>query len=189
MAQIRFRLTGTAPLLQHNERLADPLDEHARNMAKVSKKRQKTETDHHNLSRLEFEGSIYHDKDVGPYIPATWVERTLEESAKKEKRGTVFRCSSRCVEDKLPLLYKGPRDVPTLFEKKFYDRRCVGIQRSKTVRTRPCFDQWAAECTIYYDEKSMEQEEVIRAMDRAGELIGIGDYRPRFGRFTAEVIA
>ena len=50
---LRFRITGAAPLLMHNGRLADPLDEHARAMARVADKRPKTEADHLRLAELE----------------------------------------------------------------------------------------------------------------------------------------
>jgi hypothetical protein len=188
MAHIRFRLTGTAPLLQHNERLANPLDPHAKEVAKVAKKRSKTEADYEMLAKLEFKGGLYYQDDIGPYAPGTWIEQTLVEAAKKEKLGTVFKAYIRCVEDQIPLAYPGPRTLEQLWNARHYDQRCVGVRASKTLRTRPCFRDWSLECTIIYDEVAIEREQVIRAMMRSGEGIGLGDYRPRFGRFTTEVI-
>ena len=189
MAHVRFKFTGTAPLLMCNERLANPLDPMARDISKVAKKRNKTESDYELLAKLEFAGGIYHREDTGPFAPATWIDKSLENSAKREKLGTVFRSYCRCVEDILPIQYEGPRTIDALWSKKFYDQRCVGIQARKTLRTRPCFQEWDLECTILYDEAALEEEQVIRAAERAGYAVGIGDYRPRFGRFSVQVLA
>src|SRR5262249_49765792 len=61
--KLLLKLDGTAasggsPLVMHNERLADPLDPFARDIAKVSKKRNKTEADHLEIARLEFLGGM-----------------------------------------------------------------------------------------------------------------------------------
>lgn len=50
---IRIRLTGDRPLLMHSGRLADPLDEIARNLGKVTGKRMKTAADHEEIARVE----------------------------------------------------------------------------------------------------------------------------------------
>ena len=56
---LTFRIIGASPLLHHNGQLADPLNPHAKAMARVSSKRKKTEADHAELSDLEFMGSLY----------------------------------------------------------------------------------------------------------------------------------
>jgi hypothetical protein len=173
----------------HNERLANPMDPHARDVSKIAKKRSKTESDYEMLAKLEFKGGLYISEETGPYVPGTWIDKMLETSGKKEKLGTTMKAYARCMEDAMPIGFDGPRTIEGMWDKHFYDQRCVGVQTRKTVRTRPCFREWTLECTILYDETALEHEQIIRAMDRAGQAIGLGDYRPRFGRFTIEVLA
>ena len=61
---------GGSPLVMHNERLADPLDEYVRDIAKLSRKRQKTEADHLEIARLEFLGGLYLNGDGVPSVAA-----------------------------------------------------------------------------------------------------------------------
>lgn len=185
---VKFKLTGVAPLLQHNVRLANPLDLHTQALAKLSKKRNKTLADHEELSRTEWEGGLYFDDEIGPYVPAPWIDRALEQSGKIDKLGTLLKQSSQCVEDFVPIEYKGPRTINEMWDAEMFDRTCVGVQRAKTLRTRPRFDKWSLSFSIQYDDKWLEREQIIRCMTRAGERIGLGDYRPRFGRFNTEVV-
>ncbi len=189
MAHIQFKLTGTAPLLQHNEQLANPLLAVSREISKVAKKRNKTEADYELLAKLEFKGGLYFDDDIGPYIPGTWIDKTLEVAGKREKLGSTFKAYARCVEDRVPLEYDGPRTIEKLWDKGFYDMRCVGIQQRKTLRTRPCFKEWSIVTTILYDDTALDRDQIIRTLERSGVAVGIGDYRPRFGRFTVEIMA
>lgn len=189
MAHVQFKLTGTAPLLMHNEQLANPLNPVARELSKIAKKRNKTEADYELLAKMEFKGGLYFDDEIGPYVPGTWVDKTLEVAGKREKLGSTMKAYARCVEDRMPLEYDGPRTIDKMWDKGFYDMRCVGVQQRKTLRTRPCFKDWSITTTILYDESALDRDQIIRTLERSGLAVGLGDYRPRFGRFTLEVIA
>ncbi len=52
----------------------------------------------------------------------------------------------------------------------------------------PIFLSWAAEFEIAYMQDVIDEAALVRAVDEAGRRVGIGDYRPRFGRFSAKVI-
>ena len=65
--QFRITITGTAELLMHNARLANPLDSAAKAMKAISSKRVKTDEDHAEMARLEHFGSLYYDSEIGPY--------------------------------------------------------------------------------------------------------------------------
>ena len=56
------------------------------------------------------------------------------------------------------------------------------------MRTRPRFDDWAAEVKVHYQPELLNPAGIDRFMETAGSTIGIGDWRPRFGRFEATVI-
>lgn len=55
---LHFRITGIAPLLMHNGRLADPLDPHSKALADAARRRGKIEADHLEIARLEFLDSL-----------------------------------------------------------------------------------------------------------------------------------
>lgn len=188
MEQIKFRLTGIRPLLQHNERLANPLNPITKELKAVSGKRQKSDEDHAVMAQIEFRGGLYINDD-GPYIPGISVESCLLESSRKEKLGQIFKSYVQCFEDQIRLDYDGPRTLEKLWKAGFCDQRMVKIQKSKTLRTRPQFPiGWMIEPTFLFDQAHVDKAQMIRCMERAGESLGLGDFRPRFGRFKVEVI-
>jgi len=187
MAHLRFKFTGIAPLLIHNEQLANPFNAITKEMKKVSAVRKKTDDEYEQLAKIEFKGGLYIDPNIGPFVPGTWVDGLLVNSAKKERLGEKFKSYSRCVEDRLPIQYAGPRVLEKMWDAGFYDQRLVKVEQKKLLRTRPCFREWALECTVMFDEQAIDPAQVIRAVERGGASIGLGDYRPRFGRFNIEV--
>lgn len=188
MQTIRFRLKGETPLLQHNVRLANPLDPFAKQISAIAKKRNKTDADYAALAPLEFEGGMYFDKEIGPYVPGAWIDRMLENAGKREKLGSTFKAYAQCLADKIPIEYEGPRTLKGLWENGYYWTTMVGVQQRKTTRTRPMFQQWAIQVQIFYDEEALDAVQIIRTIERAGLAVGLGDYRPRYGKFVHEVL-
>ena len=56
------------------------------------------------------------------------------------------------------------------------------------MRTRPQFIKWEANLVIDYLPHLLNQQDVFGFLVTAGEQIGIGDWRPRFGRFSAQPV-
>jgi hypothetical protein len=188
LRQIQFRLTGTKPLLMHNIRLADQLDPFAKALAEVTKKRVKTEADHAEISRREFHGAIYADEN-GPYLPDYAVMKNIVEGGKAEKLGKTMTATINIVETRVPVLYAGPRTVEKLWEAGAYLRVPVGVGPSRTLRTRPKFVEWSIEPTVAFDDSLLDVQALMRAYERSGRLLGLGDYRPQYGLFNVEVIS
>jgi len=182
-----YKLTGIAPLLMRNGRLADPLDPIAKEIKKITAIRNKTEEDHVNLSRLEFEGSLYQNHDGKFIIPAEVLEAAIINGAKKRRRGPIFKSSMQVLDDGL-LTHDGPKTV----KKRFADfancafRVGVRVQSAKVMRTRPMFKTWALNVTVLYDQEKIDESEVTTALIDAGAHAAIGDYRPKYGRFLVE---
>jgi hypothetical protein len=65
------------------------------------------------------------------------------------------------------------------------DSRTVVIKATKgrIVRIRPKLENWELDFTIQLISDDLPVEVVKSALDDAGREGGIGDYRPRFGRF------
>jgi hypothetical protein len=190
--EFTIRLTGTAPLLMHNSRLANPLDPAAKALKKATGKRgvTKTDDDHAEIARLQFLGGLYYDADIGPYLPSDNIWRMLYDSAKKSKQGPRIKEAVFFPENVNPLSYPGPRDPDKLWADEGFRLICsVKIGMSRVMGCRPQFREWTAEAEGLLDSAILDLEDLRRIADTAGSLVGIGDWRPRFGRFDAKVSA
>lgn len=182
---LRFRITGASPLLMHNGQLVDPLNPHAQAMAHVAGKRRKTEADHLRLGELEFLGSLYLT-DGRPCIPAEMMEAALVKAAAQERRGPKAK-AGLLVRGNLALLYEGPAEPTALWQSgSFALRSPVRVGTSKIMRTRPMFCDWSAELAVDFLPTLLNPQDVRSFLVTAGEQVGIGDWRPRFGRFWVE---
>lgn len=182
---LRFRLTSVSPLVVHNGQLADPLNPIAKAMRKVSQKRAKTEADYEELARLEFLGGLYLN-DGEPCIPGTLIEATLTEAAKKARRGQQAK-AGLLADGMFPLQYEGPRDPEGLWaDQNFRLVAGVKVQRNRVMRTRPIFRDWSCEVAVDFLPDQLNPGDVEEMFRTAGAVVGIGDWRPKFGRFTVE---
>lgn len=183
-----IELTGTAPILMHNSRLADKLDPITKAKALVSAKKRKTEEDDLELSRLEFLGGLYFDETVGPYLPGDNIFKALVEAARKSKQGKSVEQGLFITTNENPLIYDGPRDIDGLWaDQNFVFRRTVKQQMSRITRTRPIFTEWSTEVEGAFDPNVLDKKDVENFAQIAGAYIGVGDWRPRYGRFEAVV--
>lgn len=179
--------SGGSPLVMHNERLADPLDEHTRSISAVAKKRNKTEADHMEIGRLEFLGGLYANGN-GPCLPAWNILRCLQDGAKRHKRGVDVLRGVYPITDHADIKYDGPRDPEELWKAgSFSLRKTVGVQRSRTVRTRPIFIDWQAEIPVEVDPTIWDLDTLRHCWKDAGVYAGLGEMRPIYGRFLATV--
>lgn len=55
--------------------------------------------------------------------------------------------------------------------------------RGRVIRARPILNKWALSFRIKVLDNQFPREVVKSVLDYAGSSVGIGDYRPRFGRF------
>ena len=115
---MRFRvtITGTAPLLMHNGRLANPLDPSTQALKALTSKRKKTDDDLFDIARAEFLGGLYIDPDVGPFIPGENIERTIRDGATLTKNGMNVKRGLFIETDVNPLAYTGPRTAEALWD-------------------------------------------------------------------------
>lgn len=188
MIRFRVTLTGTAPLLMHNARLANPIDPATKSKAEIANKRRKTDDDHHELARREFLGGLYIDPDVGPYIPGQNIERAILDAARLSKNGRNIERGVFIETDINPLWYRGPRTADELWkDENFWMTSLVVQQRNRVPRTRPKFSEWSVSADGVLDPSQLDYPVFEQIVHSAGQLIGLGDWRPRYGRFTAEL--
>ena len=62
------------------------------------------------------------------------------------------------------------------------------IGRKKVMTCRPRFNDWACQIEIVYDPSLIDKTALVIALTKAGDVVGLGDYRPLFGRFKGELI-
>ncbi len=183
MEQLDLHLTGLVPLLTHNNVTVNPLDEQTKAIKKFTVKRKKTDEDHVMIQRLEWEAGLYHDPEIGPYVPGVNVVTCLRDAAKLTRQGAAVTRSVVVTEDRLPLEYSGPRDIRGLWESNFKDFRPVGNQQNSVMRCRPMFVNWKLTVPVALEASILDPDDLRDIAHRAGVMIGLGDYRPRFGRF------
>lgn len=189
LKEIKLRLKGTSPLLMHNGDLANPRNFFAREMKKISSRRNKTDEDLDQLSEAEYQGGLYFDDEMGPVLPGEMFEASIRDGAKLSKNGKKVMQGVKVEPLKVKLEYKGPRTREELWaDENFSDTRMVKIQRNKVMRTRPRFNQWSVTVPVMYESTIIEEHEVLKAIEAAGERLGLGDYRPRYGRFVVETV-
>ena len=84
-----------------------------------------------------------------------------------------------------------PMDIPLVAPTGYeIDQRRVMIQRAGIIRSRPRFDEWSLTFKLHVVDEyltSPGMDKVIKQIiDDAGSLVGLLDFRPRFGRFKVE---
>lgn len=173
----------------HNEQLSDPLNKWAKLLREISKKRNKTEDDLVEMSRREWFGGLYFDDNIGPHVPERCLERMLRDAAAKSKRGKDV-VAGLMVVDPAKLEYKGPRGADDLWKAGDYVLRAsVGVGQQRVIRSRPLFRDWSLTFVVNYDETVLEASDIDGFVGVAGRLIGLCDWRPKYGRFNLEKVA
>jgi hypothetical protein len=181
-------IRGTGGLIVHNVRLANPLDPAARELKKLTSKRKKTDEDYEEIARMEHAAGLYFDPDVGPYIPGENIWRCLYDAARKTRNGPKVKEGLLITSDLNPIAYHGPRDITGLWaDANFRIVRMVQVETRRVLRCRPIFRQWQTDAIGIIDTSVLDLAELETFVEKAGQLIGLGNWRPRYGRFTAEV--
>lgn len=189
----QVRIEGVAPLLMHNSRLANPADPIVQRIKSITSKHhtKKTESDELKLIELEFLGGLYENEDVGIHIPSVNVEGCIRDGARISSKGKAIESGAQVSPEFIPLIFDGPKTGPALYkDKRFVDTRPTKLQKSSTImRTRPRFDDWALEFELAIVDEVISRGDVETALQKAGMLKGLCDFKPKFGRFVVKHFA
>lgn len=187
---MKFTITieGTAPLLMHSARLSNPLDPAAKALKAATSKRTKTDEDHEKVARLEHAGSLYLDPAIGPYLPGENIARCLVDAGKITKSGVKITRGVFVSSDVNPIAYQGPRDAEGLWkDENFRHIASVKVGTARVMRCRPIFRTWRTQAMGILDTSVLTLEDLRSIAEQAGAMVGLGDWRPRYGRFTATI--
>jgi hypothetical protein len=193
LPEIKIRMQGVSPLLCHNGQTADPRNTYAKAMKAVSSKRKKTDADFDELARLEWLAGIYRSAD-SLVIPDYVIESAMIAGAKKSKRGPQAKCGLFFTQHAL-LEFDGKPDeinddtLAAMFDSGDFTHTIgVRVGMAKIMRTRPIFRNWSCIAVAQYDPDVLNLRDIEEIAADAGKLVGIGDWRPKHGRFLAEVM-
>jgi len=185
MESIHFKIQGVTPLLMHSSQLSDPLNKYTKALKKITGIRKKTEEHYIEMGRIEVLGGLYWSEEYGLHMPGENIEACLIGAAKFKKLGTTFKRAAQVVELACPLTGTGAPSTPEKIaaDDKFKFVKSVKVGTARIMRTRPIFESWATEFTVMYDPGQLQREDIIEAANSAGLMVGLGDWRPRFGKF------
>jgi hypothetical protein len=192
LSTIQITILGESPLLCHNGQTADPRNTYSKAIKAVSGKRKKTDADYEEMARLEWLAGIYRFGD-DLVIPDYVLEAVFINGAKKSKRGPQAKCGLFFTEH-ASLVFPGKPEAindDTLGEMfasgEFTHTVGVKVGMAKIMRTRPMFRSWSLFATAQFDPDVLNLRDIEEMANDAGKLVGLGDWRPKHGRFNAGI--
>ncbi|AZV01458.1 hypothetical protein vBSflM004_069 [Shigella phage vB_SflM_004] len=189
MKLLNIKITGTRPFLSHADTLSDPLNPLTKYHKSLSSKRKKTDEDYALLAESQLVTSCYYDEQLGLGLKSeTLVTGT---GAKLNKLGKVIDRAIMLTDVVFPMTIKNCPANPQELAKNqdFIYAKSVKIGTARVMSYRPIFRDWSVEFGLMFDEEQITKEELLMVLENAGNLCGVGDWRPRFGRFSVEVIS
>lgn len=196
----RYELTGDAPLIVKGSQMADPLNAFSKELKTISSKKNKVEADHQEMGRIEFAGALYMHPDLGPVLPGDNLVAGIIEGAKKSKEGPLAKSAVFAANPGyFAIQYDGPRTLDELFEdttarptpkSEGFRFTCPVVRnRNRVISTRPIFHDWSAIVDLMYESSIINLSQLTRWLEKTGALVGLCEWRPRFGRFTVKALA
>lgn len=183
MYSVNCTVKGVAPLMQHRYPMPD--------LASLNKggKRSSGEKDYSQ----EWREYLYYDANNMVYQPGAHFEGALTKAAAsfkvKGKRGAsykdLFKGSVFVTPDHIPHNVQVPDELDADADKQLYlDMRPVVVMRARVVRLRPCFKTgWELSFSIDVLDDGIPDDLLQDVLVLAGKAVGVGDFRPKFGRF------
>ena len=168
MKSINIEITGISPLLQNRF----PTEDFGQNQSRATKKVYVPEEEAKKKLYKNPKGEIYH--------PAEHIYQSILRAA------TDFKFSGK--KSYKNVMTSGiivtPDEIPLISDKYEIDTRPVVIQRARVLCWRPKFNKWKLKFNItILDDENISVPVLKEILEKAGTTKGIGDYRPRFGRF------
>jgi len=167
MAKVNATILGVAPLLQHRY----PSEKEETKITKTRGAR-----DYSGEAEL----ALYKDEAGKIYQPAEHILGALIKAAGDFKiTGRGKKTYKDLIKSAVVIF---PDAIPHKKTKWIVDRRPVVVQRARIMRERPRFDDWELNFIIETLDEQLPISALKEILDQAGK-VGIGDFRPRFGRF------
>lgn len=192
MYTINILIKGTSALLQH------AFGQTQLNVLREAAKKQTGVFDY----SMEWLNTMYVTKDGYLYQPATHVEGAIQRAASafkvKGKGGKTWQDAFKAyvyirpdeiihLREGEPVRAPGEELLRKPTEYLSVSMMRVKVQRAAVVRSRlQIAPGWELKFSVRVHDEQVRPEVIKAVLDEAGHAVGIGDYRPRFGRFTVE---
>lgn len=131
----------------------------------------------------EAQAALYLDEDGNHVEPASHIEGALV------KAGANFKYQGRKTYKDLfrAALFVEPELIPLECDGYEVDTRPAVVMRARIMRSRPIFKEWALDFTITnIADDQVAMKAIKEILEYSGTSVGIGDFRPKFGRFIVE---
>lgn len=186
MKKVSFKIEGVQPLMLNNSQVVNPFNEFTMALKPLTAKRKKTEDDMIEIYRLQFISSLYMKGDAY-IIPGDHFWKSVCTAAKEQKLGKRFEQSFQIMEDCiLDFPEKNMTPEELYVEKSHVDIRDAVIQgRARVPACRAIFPIWSTTVECWYDEKQLDEKDIVSMFEVAGLRYGVGTYRKKYGRFNA----
>ena len=206
MALRRFEVAveGASPLLLSNNRISDPLSEGAKLKKHFTSKHKKADEDHENLRVLDWLYSGYWETpgtvDIDDaentlsvtgfenlYMPDQNFARCLRNGAAAFRLGKETTRALQ-VENSPIIEHNGPSTAEEMLsDSRFINTSPVVRQKVTNWVTRIVLPTWSCLYRVFIDDERISVDDFYRIVKTSGQFEGLGTWRPRFGRFTAEI--
>lgn len=185
---IKIKVSGISNLLQNNPQSVDPFNSYSVAKKKLTSKKSKTESDLLKLKDIEVESKIFFDKELGVYIPSSWILSSIASNsfaqakiAKQKIRGAVFT-----TEHKIKLVYKDMDKVKKITDivgnENFIHKMILPQRGVRLAKYFPIFEDWSFESEVEYDSVILDAEDLKKILTYGANYNGFGDFRPTYGR-------
>ena len=205
---LRLRWTGTRPLILSNPQTVDatnPYAIEARRIGTALKAARKKQDEDKLLElseeqrRNDFEASSYFGElsegGVGFYLPDTVILAALKGGAKTLKKGKdIDRAVLLTKTEVLIKTNKHFKSMDEAYADRFYriEGPCrvppkTGALIWKARAMMPT--GWSVEFDVEYEESLIATKTLVEISAVTGRIVGVGGWRPKFGRFESEVLS
>ncbi len=170
--RVEVTIKGTAPILFHAWNV-----ESVESKSKAKKGSEEKKTD-------DVESYVYRNEQGEICIPGEYLRGSIVNAAKfqqdpRSPRKSMADLAKAAIINLTPLASLGVKDWD------FMDKRRVQIQRNAITRSRPAMAEgWVATFILMVTlPEYISPDSLNNVIQQAGKLIGLGDFRPTFGRF------
>ena len=169
MPEFEVEIEGISPLLQHRFPIEEPAEKSKKRMGSIDYTK-------------EVETSLYRSKDGTIFEPSSHIEGSMIKAATNfqipGKGKKTYRDMFRAA------IFVEPMEIPIEPQSFEVDIQPVVISRARVRRYRPRFDVWRLKFKIVcMEEDQLDKATIHRILEHAGRFCGLGDWRPKYGRF------
>lgn len=175
MVNLKYQVNGIIPILFHN---IDSMH---------NKKPPGVKAEEWEKSKECFESYLYKNSAGNLIIPARVLKAALVTAATKDGLKQDGKRSTYKDIIKSMLFVDGDLILDQNHDNLSKNSAFVRIGTSRVLRIRPQLVKWSGKVSlIVADSKTLPTEAVDRFFEYAGRMLGIGDYRPEYGRFEVQ---